>query len=333
MDRGTNVPIADAARSGRPVVIRNAEELAARYPSYAANTDRDVALVAFPLQIRRVRTGAVMFTFAEAHDFTQDELTMLETLAGRCAGALERADLYEAQRAASLTLQRRMLPGLPPLPPRLDAASHYQPASGGEVGGDWYQLFEVDGGRWAAVLGDAVGRGIPAAAAMGQLRGVITGAASVDPDPAPVIAASDAFAALGADTRAASLVYALIDLDADEIRYGSAGHLPALVLRRDGSVEMLEAGRGTLLGVRAEPTRIVPAHAPFLPGDTLVMYSDGLIERRSETIDEGLARVRNALVALHDADPTELCTKLVHALVGDDPIDDDVALLVVRRVG
>jgi serine phosphatase RsbU (regulator of sigma subunit) len=167
---------------------------------------------------------------------------------------------------------------------------------------------------------------------MGQLRGVVIGAASVDPEPARVIAASDAFAALGADTRAASLAYALIDLDNEEIRYGSAGHLPAMVLRRGGTVEVLDGGRGTLLGVRAQHAPIVAGRTPFLPGDQLVMYSDGLIERRSETIDEGLGRIQRMLAELRDADPHDLCNKLVDALVGPEAIDDDVAVLVVRRV-
>jgi GAF domain-containing protein/PAS domain-containing protein len=333
IELGDQVPIADAVQRNRPVVLRNTVEIAEQYPRFAANTGSDKAVVAFPLQIRRVRTGGIQFSFGEAHDFTQDELTMLETLAGRCAGALERAELYERQREASLTLQRRMLPELPVLPPQLVAAAHYQPATGGEVGGDWYQLFAVNGGCWSAVLGDAVGRGIPAAAAMGQLRGVITGAASVDPEPARVIAASDAFAALGTDTRAASLAYALIDLGRGEIRYASAGHLPTLLLHQDGSVVLLTEGRGTLLGVRSDPDAIVPGRTPFGPGDTLVMYSDGLIERRAETIDEGLARIQQSVAILGSAEPAELCTKLVHALVGEGPIDDDVAVLIVRRLG
>ena len=258
---------------------------------------------------------------------------MLETFAARGAGALERAELYELQRDASLLLQRRMLPELPTLPVWIDAAAHYQPATGGEVGGDWYQLLEVTDGVVAAVLGDAVGRGIPAAAAMGQLRGVITGAASVDASPARVVAAADRFAAQGDDTMAASLAYALLDRSTSTIRYTSAGHLPAMLVRADGRVEALTKGRGSLLGVRGRTLEPPVADIDFHVGDALVLYSDGLVERRTSEIDDGVDRLRACLEGRGALDAAALCEHIVATFVDPDELDDDVAVFVVRRVG
>lgn len=324
-------PVADAVRSGKPIILRNRDEIARQYPYYAEAAPLEAAVIALPLQIRRVMTGGLLFSFKTAHDFSDDELTMLETLAGRCAGAIERATLYEQQRAASLTLQRRLLPELPPLPVWLEAAGHYQPATGGEVGGDWFQLIPVSYNRFAAVLGDAVGRGVPAAAAMGQLRGVVTGAASVDPDPAAVLRATDSFAQTAADTFGATLAYALIDKRLRTIRHASAGHVPGIILRQDRTTEILMAGRSPLLGVRSTSKRFEVASTSFTEGDTLILYSDGLIERREEAIDAGIDRLCHTLTSLADHSPDVLSKLLVREMLADRSVDDDVAVLVVRR--
>src|SRR5690606_24398109 len=158
--------------------------------------------------------------------------------------------------------------------------ARYEPAPGGEVGGDWYQLHFLDDGRCVAALGDAVGRGITAAAAMGQLRAAIAGATGVDPHPSVVLAATNECAAPGADTQCASLVYALIEHDADAMVYAVAGHPPPILLRADGTVSMLTDGRSPLLGLVPPGKPFAYAAAPYGPGDTLVLYSDGLVERR-----------------------------------------------------
>jgi PAS domain S-box-containing protein len=322
-------PATDALRDDRVVVIGSAADMAAQYPDLHA---RSVAMIAVPLRIRRVRAGAVVFGFGRPRSFTDEEQAMLSTFAARCAGAVERAQLYEAQRDASLMLQRRMLPALPPDEPWVQTSAHYHPATGGEVGGDWYQVIVLDEHRIAAVLGDAVGRGIPAAAAMGQLRGVVTGAASVDPDPRRVITATDRFARTGADTNAASLLYVLVDRRAAELRYSSAGHLPGIVLRHDGSVDLLRDGRRPLLGVLGDQVDGPVGTTSFEVGDAVVLYSDGLVERRDETIDAGIDRLVELLARCGpDTEPASLCTEIIEVLTGARTITDDVAVLVVRR--
>jgi PAS domain S-box-containing protein len=325
-------PATDALREDVMVLVESLEEMRSRYPGLSP---RNVSLIAIPMRVRSHRVGALVLGFDRRRSFRDEEQAMLATFAARCAGAIERARLYEAQRDASLTLQRRMLPELPPDAPWLAAAAHYRPATGGEVGGDWYQLLTIDDDRIALVLGDAVGRGIPAAAAMGQLRGVVTGAASVEPDPERVVEATDRFARLGSDTTGTSMVYALVDRRDDRLRYVSAGHLPGALLRHDGEVELLCEGRRPLLGSIDLDRRWPVASSSFAVGDTLVLFTDGLVERRSEDIDAGLDRLVRTLRALAPlaVDVTALCDRLVDDLVGTEAIDDDIAVLVARRVG
>jgi integral membrane sensor domain MASE1/GAF domain-containing protein len=333
LDRNSRGPIADAVRSRSTIVLRGSAEIRERYPTMFAPPLDETSLVALPLIIRNTAIGGLAFTFDHPRRITHEELAMLETLAGRCAGALERARLYDEQRTASLTLQRRLLPELPDLPPWLEAGASYLPASGGEVGGDWYQLLVLDEGRCAAALGDAVGRGVPAAAAMGQLRAVITGAAGVNPDPATVIAATDGFAASGADTQCTSAVYCLFERDGHRVNYLSAGHPPPLLLRSSGEAMFLWGGRRWLLGTSGEQSTTPAATEAFHPGDALILYSDGLVERRGEALDDGLERLRQLAATLLDHSPSAMCEAMVHALVADPDVPDDVAVLVLRRAG
>jgi integral membrane sensor domain MASE1/GAF domain-containing protein len=325
-------PLADAVRRRTTVVLRGRSEILERYPDMVDPPDDETSLVALPLVIRNASFGGLVFTFDRRRDFADEDLAMLETLAGRCAGALERARLYDEQRDASLTLQRRLLPGLPPLPSWIEAGAIYRPTTGGEVGGDWYQVLVVDDDRCVAALGDAVGRGIGAAAAMGQLRAVVTGAAHVDPDPAVVLAATDEFAAAGADTRCTSLAYTLIDRRGDRLHYACAGHPPPVLVRADGDAELLADGRSSLLGTGATGSTFAVAELTFAPGDTLVLYSDGLVERRGEGIDEGIERLRATASRLRHESPSVIGAELVQALIGDAEVTDDVAVLVLRRL-
>jgi PAS domain S-box-containing protein len=335
IDLEASAPIPDAVRQRSMVVIDDGREIARRYPYMAHSPIRDAAIIALPVEIRGAVLGGLMFAFTKPHVFTDEEVAMLQTLVGRCAGSLERARLFDRQRETSLTLQRRLLPELPPPPDWLDAGALYQPATGGEVGGDWYQLLVLADGCCGAALGDAVGRGVPAAAAMGQLRAVMTGAAAVDHDPASVLSAVDAFALTGADTRGASLVYGLIERDAARLRYACAGHPPPVLLCGDRPARLLEAARRPLLGVPGLLASSAPppvADVEFGPGDTLVLYSDGLVERRDQSIDAGLDRLLRAAERSRTLAPDELCAALLAECVGATAVRDDVAILAIRRV-
>jgi GAF domain-containing protein/PAS domain-containing protein len=286
--------------------------------------------VGVPLRIMNRTVGSLVFTFNEYRDFSPEELSMLVTLGSRCAGALERASLYERDRDIALTFQHRLMPGLPHTPEWIAIAAGYRPASGLAIGGDWYQVLEAGGGRVAAVVGDAVGHGLAAAAAMGQLRASIATAVANDAEPNHAIAAVDLFAVQGADTIGASLAYVLFDPDG-HARYVSAGHVPVVLAPADGDSVLLEGGRRPLLGFRAPDEHNLTADFVFATGDIVVMFTDGLVERRGESIDDGLKRLLVAVDETRDLSPKVMCSVLLDRLTDGYDADDDIALLVIKR--
>jgi GAF domain-containing protein len=297
--------------------------------------DRDLvgptgSAVGVPLRILNRTTGSLVFMFREDREFTSEELSMLVTLGSRCAGALERASLYERDRDIALTFQRRLMPALPRTPEWIDVAAGYRPATGMAIGGDWYQVLDAGGGRIAAVVGDAVGHGLVAAAAMGQLRASIATAVANDPEPNHAIAAVDLFAVQGADTLGASVAYVLFDSDG-HARYVSAGHVPVIWVPALGDSVLLEGGRRPLLGFRNPEEHNPTSDFPFEPGDLAVMFTDGLVERRGETIDDGLKRLLDTVEKTRHLSPQEMCAAVLEGLTEGQEPDDDIALLVIRR--
>jgi serine phosphatase RsbU (regulator of sigma subunit)/PAS domain-containing protein len=286
------------------------------------------ALVA-PLRILSRTVGALAFGFAEPRTFADEEVSMLVSLAARCAGALERAGLFERERETALVLQRRLLPDIPIVPEWLEVAARYEPAAQGRIGGDWYQLVDAAPGRVLAVVGDAVGHGVPSAAAMGQLRASIATAVASTSDADATLGIVDAFAAQGMDTIGATAAFAWFD-QSGWLQYGSAGHPPMLLAPADGPVRLLDEGRRPLLGFSSSvvaPAGI--AEVPFRSGDLALMYTDGLVERRRETIDVGLTRLVRSVEQLRHRRPAEICDELVAHLGGVQT--DDVAVLALRR--
>ena len=243
----------------------------------------------------------------------------------------ERAELESARAQffteVAVTLQRAVLgPTLLPA----GFAVHYEPASGTlEVGGDWYDVVDLPGGRYGVVVGDVVGRGLPAAAVMGQLRSAIRALLLESRSPAHVLRALDRFAALVPGATCSTVFCAVIDPVAGTLRYSSAGHVPAIVVDADGAVRFLtEAGSLPLAVVDGlvRPERDVL----LAPGDTLLLYTDGLVERRDRDLDAGMDRAAAAVVDGRHLPPEQLAALLTDQLLDDAP-DDDVAFLVYRR--
>ena len=311
--------VAEQAIEGVTIVVRD----------LAADGAQGTA-VGVPLRIMNRIVGSLVFTFREQRDFTPEELSMLVTLGSRCAGALERASLYERERDIALTFQHRLLPGLPSAPDWVEIAACYRPATGMAIGGDWYQVLDAGRGRVAAVVGDAVGHGLVAAAAMGQLRASIATAVATDAEPDHAIVAVDLFAAQGADTLGASLAYVLLDSEG-VAQYISAGHVPVVWVPAGGDGVLLEGGRRPLLGFRVRDDEGVTAEFRFDSGDLVIMYTDGLIERRGETIDDGLKRLLHAIEGARHMPPQAMCDSLLEELTAGYEPDDDIALLVIRR--
>ena len=319
-----------SSRAGELAVAQKAIDAGSVVIADLSSSGSTGAALGVPLQILNRVSGALVFTFAERREFTPEELSMLVTLGSRCAGALERASLYERDRDIAVTFQRRLMPALPHTPEWIEVAAGYRPATGMAIGGDWYQVLEAGGGRIAAVVGDAVGHGLVAAAAMGQLRASIATAVAIDPEPNRAMAAVDLFAVQGADTLGASAIYVLFDPDA-RARYTSAGHVPVVRVPAQGQSELLEGGRRPLLGFHVPDEHSLSADFPFNAGDIAVMFTDGLIERRGETIDDGLKRLLDAVEKTRHFSPQEMCAALLEQVTDGYEPEDDIALLVLRR--
>ena len=249
-----------------------------------------------------------------------------ELLAARTA-----ADTDAAQKASvAHELQLALLTTNLPTDARFVVSTEYRPGVQAlEVGGDWYDAFLLDDDRLAVVVGDVVGRGLHAATAMGQLRSAVRAVAEPGVGPAALLGRLDRFVEQAAVGFMATLAYVEIELDTGRVRYACAGHLPPLRLTAAGGHEFLWAGRSTPLGIGADR---VEAEATLLPGDLLVLYTDGLIERRNRSLREGLDALAEASAALLEpgGSVSSLVTDLlVHA--GDER--DDVCVLVMAWSG
>jgi serine phosphatase RsbU (regulator of sigma subunit) len=244
--------------------------------------------------------------------------------------AVEQAELARARAQffteVAVTLQRAVL-GPTALPEGF--AVHYEPASGTlEVGGDWYDVIDLPDGRYGVVVGDVVGTGLSAAAIMGQLRSAGRALLLESRSPSHVLKALDRFASLIPGASVSTVFCAVIDPVTGTLRYSSAGHVPGIVVDADGSARFLEEAGSLPLAVVAELDR--PEADVVLPsGSTLLLYTDGLVERRGEPLDDGMARAAESLVAARALPPADLAEVLRRELLGDAP-DDDVAFLLYR---
>jgi serine phosphatase RsbU (regulator of sigma subunit) len=241
----------------------------------------------------------------------------------------ERDRALAEQRAIALQLQTSLLPALR-VPDGIEAHAGYVPAQGAmSVGGDWYDLVAMGDGRVALSVGDVAGHGLAAAATMGKLRSATRSEALRSADPVTALAALDRFAGSVDGRPLATVVYAVLDLESGALRYALAGHPPPLLIRADGSTAFLEEGRSPLLGVAPTEPR-AEGSAWLAAGDTLLLYTDGLVERPESSIDAGLellAKRASALVG-------NLATMADRLLASvEEPRRDDAAVLVVRLVG
>jgi serine phosphatase RsbU (regulator of sigma subunit) len=240
---------------------------------------------------------------------------------------LRRAHAHE--REVGLALQDAMLPAPRPVGHR--AAVRYQPAVGAiNVCGDWYDLVDLPGDRIAVAVGDVVGHGLSAAGVMGQLRSALSAASRVTDGPAAALETLGLYARSVPGAESTTAITTYIDWTARTITYSSAGHPPAALVDPDGFVRFLDQATDPPLGARLEHMPRPQATVPFVPGSTLVLYTDGLIERRGEDIDVGLARLAAALTDHSALDEEHLADALLSDLIAPEGASDDTALVVVR---
>ncbi|MGY1640237.1 SpoIIE family protein phosphatase [Geodermatophilus sp. SYSU D00703] len=300
-------------------------ELAAALRSYGL-----VANVGLPLVVAGRVVGVMAVAWPTAQRFSTTDRAMLLAVAEQCAQALDRARLYRSERRIAETLQLSLLPAQLPRLEHLALAAHYLPgAEGSQAGGDWYDVVELDDGRVAIAVGDVVGQGPTAAAVMGQLRSALSAALLQGCSPEEALELLDRFAARLPGALASTAACLVLDPASGTVCWARAGHPPALLVTPDGARLLDGSGAGTVLGV--------PGRAPYTQaatevpvGATLLLYTDGLVERRGEVLDEGLDRVRTTAARHGAADPARLTARLLAEVLADTDQPDDVAVIAAR---
>jgi len=326
--RDVGAPAHEAVTAGRPAFLRTADAVADRYPDHVSMLGP--ALAELPLSAGGETVGALLIRFPRAQPFDLEQIDLLAAVASEAAQATQRARVRRREREISRILQASLLPE-EPLSSWNGARVTTWYSAGTEhldVGGDWYDVIELPNGRLAVSIGDVVGRGLRAAAAMGQLRSALRGIALEMRGPASTLEALNRFAARTPGTELATVAYGEYDPTTGAFVYACAGHPPPVACT-EGRAMVLDDGRSPLLaagydGPRAEATYVLPPHA------TLVLYTDGLIERRDEPFQRGVDRLRTTLELASDGDPVDLVDALITAVLGTQDRTDDAALLVLR---
>ncbi|MFI7578737.1 SpoIIE family protein phosphatase [Micromonospora sp. NPDC049497] len=310
--------VRDAGRSGRAL------------PLAAPDGRRGVVL---PLRARTVVIGTLLLV--EAPDPTgRAEPDFLLDLADRAGLALDNARLAEQDREVARTLQRSLLAGERPTDSRFHVVTVYRPAGETlEVGGDWYDAFTTSSGSIGVVVGDVVGRGLRAASAMGQLRSAVRALGKARCSPAAVLRHMDDFVATLEAGQMTTLAYAELSLDTGVLRYACAGHPPPLLLPPGTEPRYLWEGRSGPLGTRAASRTRQQAELTLARGSRLLLYTDGLVERRGERIDQGLGRLVDVLGKWRDAPLAALAEEVSDAMLEGEGGHDDTCLLALAFDG
>ncbi|GGS99325.1 hypothetical protein GCM10010222_46330 [Streptomyces tanashiensis] len=280
-----------------------------------------------PLVARGQVLGAITVTRLRTREpFDEQDCVLIDEVVARAALNIDNARLYTTQREAALTLQRSLTNNELPDVPGLELTGRYLPASSHDVGGDWFDVIALPGGRTGLVIGDVMGHGIHAAAVMGQLRTAVRTLARHDIPPARMLSSLDAVVADLGEDEMATCVYAVHDPATGGWVIARAGHPPPAVATPDGTITFLDGPPGTPLGTGAHDFGTEEVALPG--GGLLVLYTDGLIEARDRDLDQGMRQLAEALRPL-DRPLDTLCDEvLVRLLAG--PAQDDVAMLLAR---
>ncbi|MGW1295362.1 SpoIIE family protein phosphatase [Streptomyces sp. NPDC002533] len=327
-------PMSEVVRTLSPRFIESAEDFAASYPVLWPNISHlgITAAAYMPLIAQARPIGALGLLYRDKAGFTADERNLLMALGTSIAQSLQRAMLYEQEHDLAEGLQQAMLPRRIPSVPGAQVAVRYRSARlGRDIGGDWYDLIPLPGGRVGAVIGDVQGHDTHAAAVMGQLRIVLRAYAAEGHSPATVMARASVFLHELDTDRFATCTYAEVDLTTGVVQVVRAGHVDPVVRDVDGSCRRVVSEGGLPLGLSAEFGRLeYPVTTVELdPGQTMILFTDGLVELPGSDLDEGMQRL-TSLVANGPQDLQKLADQLCDAVDGRGG-QDDVAVLLLRR--
>ncbi len=270
----------------------------------------------------------VWIDLAEQRPFTLEDQTLLTVLAGRLGQGLQRVHQVDQQRETALALQHAIL-GPAQLPGGF--AVRYQAATRPlQVGGDWYDVVDLDDGRIALIVGDCVGHGLAAAAVMGQVRSACRALLFDNPSPGAALAGMDRFAARLPGAQCTTAVCAVLNPDTGELVYSSAGHPPPMLVHADGTTQMLDDAHTIALGIRPDWSR-PEAHVTVPARSTLLLYTDGLVERRRSPWEDGISRAAALVQDGRGSTLDDLANQIMSGLAPSGGYQDDVAVLLYRH--
>ncbi len=337
-----SAPPTVAVRSGRPLFHPSIDEALAEFPHMADDfrTAGAEALIHLPLVATGSALGVLALTWDTAQTWSVEERAYFLTVARYVGQALQRALLFEAQRDGMRTLQAAVLPDSLPPSPGLELAASYRPAEQSlHVGGDWYDVLVLPDGSTALIVGDVAGHGVPAAAVMAQVRHTLRAYLLRGDDVGTVLAQTNDALLIGGGSALATVVLARLDTGRSQLSVARAGHPPVVIVDDSGG-QVLDPQHqyvGVMLGVVAGAT--YPVHTvPLQPGATVLLYTDGLIEDRVSSVDEGIEILAHtAGTLLHAGPPTQplehIVDLLVRAVLGGRGADDDICVLAATLSG
>jgi len=285
------------------------------------------SLLGVPIMVAGEVIGVLHVGSLRPREFTADDVQLLELAADR-AGTAGQIRNQKLEQATALALQRSLLPTTLHQLPGVELAARYVPGHAFGIGGDWYDVFTLPSGWLGVVIGDVSGHGLASAVVMGRVRSALRAYTLITDDPAEALTLLDRKVRHFEAGSLTTAMYALISPDRSTANISTAGHLPPVLAVPGEEPRLLELPADPPLGIdiTRQPRRTTTVSLP--PGAVLVFYTDGLVERRGELIDQGIDRLTQAITP---APAEQLCEKVMTAVGLDEPTDD-VALLVVRRL-
>jgi serine phosphatase RsbU (regulator of sigma subunit)/anti-sigma regulatory factor (Ser/Thr protein kinase) len=328
-DEDEDGPASVAIRERRSLAYGSGAELLQAHPEALFERVPGGPVLVVPLVAARRANALLVAAWDEPRAVSDDERSLVAALAGQAAQALDRAGRFESEQTIAETLQRSVLPTSLPRVQGVELAARYLPGSAElDVGGDWFDAVQLPDGKLGLVVGDVVGKGVQAAATMAQLRNATRAFSLERLKPASVLARLNRLADEMLDTSFATLAYLWLDPVSRICRMSSAGHPPPLVAIPDGRVELLEKVRGLPLGTGMQ-ARYRQETIELPAGSIVLLYTDGLVERRGQSIDDGLELLRTE-VASAPKDPDRLLEHILTYVVGSGERGDDIAMLAAR---
>lgn len=340
-DRYTDVavdatyPIAAAVREERVVLLSDIESYRVQFPDIVGDTIAAGVQASASLPLYRsdgTVLGALAFAWTDTTVFNPKLEAALRAVGVLCVETVERAERYDADHELVVAMQRRLLGDLPSLS-GIETAARYLPAIASlAVGGDWYEGLLLGKSQMALVVGDVTGHGIAAAADMALVRGMVSALLHSGVATSAVFSELSAVLSQRSGLLLATAALVVVDIEHETVTFATAGHPPPLLRLPDGAVRRLDSANSPLIG--APGPRRVADIAPFPKGSKLVMYTDGLVERRDRPVDDGIDLAMSRLHAIaDDATGVDIIEVLIGELINDHVAEDDIALLVVHHTG